>query len=312
MPTRTFGRTGMKVSLLAIGCGNRLYMAYGTVDRAVEAVRLALDSGINYLDTAQAYGDGTSETWVGIATKDRRKDLVLASKTTARTADDVLRRVELSLKRLQTSYLDVLHIHGLNLEDDLAVIEAKGGALEALYKLRDQKVVRFVGVTSHMDPVTLAKALDRHDFDCTQMALNAGLQGRSPDGAGFWKKNPKDFFSEGLPPRPFPGSSFEDVALPVAARKNLGIVAMKVTAQEGLIGSGAGKASAHDLLRYALSLPVSIATVGMPKLEFIRINTEFARGFRPMPAADRKEMASRIASANKVAIDRHFSIHEDA
>jgi predicted aldo/keto reductase-like oxidoreductase len=50
--------------------------------------------------------------------------------------------------------------------------------LEDLYRLRDQKVVRFIGITSHCDPATLAQALARHDFDCTQMALNAGLQGR--------------------------------------------------------------------------------------------------------------------------------------
>ena len=154
----------MKVSILALGCGNRFYMAYGNPDRAIEAVRLALDSGINYMDTAQAYGDGLSETWVGLATKDRRKDLVLASKTPARTADDLMRRLEQSLKRLQTDHLDVLHIHSLNFEDDLKKIESKGGALEALYKIRDQKAVRFIGITSHVDPATLATALDRHDL----------------------------------------------------------------------------------------------------------------------------------------------------
>jgi predicted oxidoreductase len=312
LPMRTFGRTGLKVSLLAIGCGNRLHMAYGREDRAVEAVRLALDCGINYMDTAQSYGDGLSETWVGIATKDRRENLVLASKTLARTADEVMHRVELSLKRLQTSHLDVLHIHGLKYEDDLAEIEAKGGALEALYKLRDQKIIRFIGVTSHADPATLATALNRHDFDCTQMALNAGLQGLSPDGAGLWKIDPKDLFSEALPPPPCPGASFQEIALPVAVRKNLGIVAMKVTAQEGLIGNGPGKAAAHDLLRYSLSLPVSLATIGMPKLEFIRANTDFARSFRPMPASEMQEMASRVAAANKAAVDTHFREHQDA
>jgi len=315
LPTRVMGRTGMRPSILALGCGNRLWMAYKEESRGVEAVRLALDSGITYLDTAQGYGDGVSESWVGAACHDRRKQLIFATKTSARKADDLLRRAEQSLKRLRTDHLDVLHIHGLKFDEDLAAIEAKGGALEALYKLRDQKVVRFIGITSHADPATLAKALDRHDFDCTQMALNAGLQGRSADGAGYWKKpgpGELEFFAQALPPKPYPGSSFQDVALPVAVRKNLGIIAMKVTAQEGLIGDGSGKAEANSLIRYALSLPVSVVTVGMPKLDFIRRNTELARGFRPMKQSEMDALSNRLASANKVAIDRRFADHEDA
>jgi hypothetical protein len=312
MPIRTLGRTGLKSSLLAIGCGNRLWMAYKNQEQGVEALRLALDSGINYMDTAQGYGDGISESWVGAATEGRRKNVILATKTGARTAADVMRNCELSLKRLRTDHLDVLHIHGLRFADDLAKIEEKGGALEALYKLRDQKVARFIGITSHCDPATLATALERHDFDCTQMALNAGLQGTSPDGGGFWKKDPKDLFSQGLPPRPFPGSSFQDLALPVAARKKMGIIAMKVTAQEGLIGRGSGRADALELIRYALSLPVSIATVGMPKLEFIRANAAWAREYRPMSKAEMGEFSSRLAAANKIAIDRRFRNHQDA
>jgi len=310
LPTRTLGRTGLTTSILAIGCGNRLYMAYDQIDRGVEAVTLALDNGITYLDTAQAYGDGKSETIVGHATKGRRKGLILATKTPARTADDLMRRVEQSLKRLQTDHLDVLHIHSLKFEDDLKAIEAKGGALEALYRVREQKMARFIGITSHIDPTTLATALERHDFDCTQMALNAGQQGRSPDGGGFWKKDPNDVFSEPIPHKPDP-QSFEKVALPVAVRKNLGIIAMKITGQESLIGRSPARAEATELIRYALSLPVSVATVGMPKLEFIRTNTTFARSFTPMPAPQMKEFTTRIAEANKVALDRYFSRHED-
>lgn len=310
LPTREFGRTGARPSILALGCGNRLYMAYKNEERAVEAVRLALDSGITYLDTAQAYGDGLSETWVGKACKDRRKHLFLATKTPARTADQVLRSCEASLKRLQTDYLDVLHIHGLKYDDDLAAIEKKGGAIEALYKLRDQKIVRFIGVTSHADPATLAVALERHDWDATQMALNAGLQGRSPDGAGYWKKT-EDLFGEALPPKPHPGTSFQDLALPVANRKKIAVIAMKVTGQDGLLSGAAGKWDAASLIRYALSLPVSVVTIGMPKLDFIRRNTELARNFKPMPALEMKDFSNRVAGASKVALDRLFRDHED-
>ena len=72
LPARPFGRTGLNPSILALGCGNRLWMAYGVEERGIEAINLALELGINYMDTAQAYGDGKSETWVGKATKHRR------------------------------------------------------------------------------------------------------------------------------------------------------------------------------------------------------------------------------------------------
>ncbi|MBM3726300.1 MAG: aldo/keto reductase [Acidobacteria bacterium] len=312
LPTRPFGRSSLRPSILALGCGNRLWMAYKSEDEGIAAIRTAIESGITYMDTAQSYGDGVSETWVGKATRDLRDRVVLATKTSARKADDLMRLAEGSLMRLQTSYLDVLHIHGLRDGADLARIEAKGGALEGLYKLREQKIVRNIGITSHADPQALAQALERHDFDATQMALNAGLQGKSPDGAGFWKKNERDVFSEAIPPTPYPGTSFQDLALPVAVRKKMGIVAMKATAQEGLIGSGASRAAAHDLIRYALSLPVSVVTVGMPRLEFIRANTEMARSFKPMSKSEMQSLAGRLSAANKVALDRHFSRHEDA
>ncbi len=313
LPTRVFGRSGQRVTILAIGCGNRLWAAYKTEDKGVEALNLAYESGIRYFDTAQGYGDGISETWVGKATKDRRKEVFIGTKTGARKYDDVLRHCDLSLKRLQTDHLDVLHIHGLKYEDDVEVIE-KEGTVKALYRLRDQKIVRSIGVTSHADPVALAKALERYDFDATQMALNAGLQGRSPDGGGYWKKGgANDFFGEPLAPKPYPGSSFEEVALPVAVRKKLGIIAMKVTAQEGLIGAGAGKAAAQQLLRYAMSLPVTVVTVGMPKLEFIPKNARLARSFQPMPRPEMEHLSRRLAEANKVALDHHFNHeHHDA
>ncbi len=313
LPMRPFGATGANVTILAIGCGNRLWAAYKTLERGAEALQLALDSGVRYFDTAQAYGDGTSETWVGHVTKSRRNEVFLASKTPARTYDDVLKRAEDSLKRLQTDHLDVLHLHSLRYEDDLEKIE-KEGAVKALHKLRDEKMVRFIGITSHSDPVTLAKALERYDFDCTQMALNAGMQGRSPDGAGYWKVGGNsDFFGEPIAPEPKPGASFEEIALPIAVRKKMGIIAMKVTGQEGLIGTNSKRASAAKLIQYAMSLPVSVVTVGMPQLEFIRKNTELARNFQPMPKSEMKDLSTRLAEANKTALDYHFNHeHQDA
>src|SRR5438105_12949254 len=170
LPHRVLGRTGASVSILAFGCGSRFLM-YAEEDKALEALNRALDLGITYLDTAFAYGNGLSETRVGKVMATRRREVFLATKVPERNGDAAMRIIEGSLKRLQTDHLDLIHIHSLTSPEDLAAIEAKDGVLEVLYKLRDQKVTKAIGVTCHTDPTVLKTALERNDFDCTQMAL---------------------------------------------------------------------------------------------------------------------------------------------
>jgi len=298
IPTRTLGKTGAQVTMLAMGCGSRL-LAYQDEDRAVEAINLALDLGIRYLDSAYGYGNGKSETWVGQVMKHRRKGVFLVTKINARNGDDAQRILEASMKRLQTDQVDLIHVHSLTDEADLAKIEAKDGVLSVLHKLRDQKVARFIGITSHTDPAVLKTAIERHDFDCTQMALNAALQGMA-DGKGKMVLNPAM------------KTSFEHVALPAARKKNMGILAMKVMGQEELLGSGPDKGDPAKLFQYTLSLPVSAAVVGMPKLGFIRQNVAWVKAFKPMSKSEMKEFSGRMADANKLALDRKFRDHIDA
>jgi len=287
MPTRVLGRTGARVSILGFGCGSRFLMY--KEEQALEALNRALDLGITYVDTAAEYGDGVSEEWVGKVLKTRRKGIWLATKVEPRKGDDALRAIEASLKRLQTSQVDLLHIHGLAGEDDLKAIEAKDGVLNALYKLRDQKVARFIGVSCHDDPYTLKAALEHNDFDCTQMALNAARVGNR-------KK-----FSDPL------AECFEAVALPVAQRKKMGITAMKVFAQEKLLGA----APVAKLVRYAFSLPVASAVMGMPKLDHIEENVRMAKSFSPMPQGEMQELSREIAGRHKAALDNFFHNHKD-
>ena len=118
LPSRTLGRTGAKVSILAFGCGSRFLM-YKDEDSANAILNRAIDLGITYLDTAYAYGDGKSETRVGNVMAARRKEVWLATKIPDRTRDEFLRRLEASLKRLQTDHVDLVHIHSLGQADDL-------------------------------------------------------------------------------------------------------------------------------------------------------------------------------------------------
>jgi predicted aldo/keto reductase-like oxidoreductase len=279
MPHRTLGRTGASVSILALGCGSR-FLSY-PADQASGVLEKALALGINYFDTAIDYGNGESETRVGRVLATRRKDVFVATKvpTRARTRDAALREVEASLKRLQTDHVNLLHMHSLGRDEDLAKMEAADGALKALYELREQKVARAIGMTSHTDGPTMARAIERNDLDCVQMAMN-----------------------------PARALRFEEMALPAANKKNLGVILMKVTAQEKLLGAGGAEPGA--LLRYAWSLPVSTVVCGMPKVEFIEANVASARAFTPMDPADMDGLRTKL-SAKQVALEHFFADHVD-
>jgi uncharacterized protein len=293
LPTRVLGKTGQKVSILAFGCGSRFLM-YKEEDKGLEALNRALDLGITYVDTAYGYGNGVSETRVGKVMKTRREGIFLATKIQDRKGDDAMRTFEGSLKRLQVDHVDLLHIHSLRDMDDLAAIEAPDGVLKTMYKIRDQKMARFIGITCHSDPFALKTALERNDFNVTQMALNAALMGMAEG-----KRSPN---------QPGGPSSFESVALPVANKKQMGVIGMKIFAQEKILG----QAPPQQLLRYVLSLPVTAAVVGMPKLEFLEENVQTARAFQPMPRSEMEKLSGELADRNKVALDRYFADHADA
>lgn len=280
IPTRILGRTGATVSILAFGCGSRFLM-YKDEDSAQAILNRAMDLGISYLDTAYAYGDGESERRVGKVMATRRKDVWLATKIPDRTRDGFLRRLEGSLKRLNTDHVDLVHIHSLGQEDDLAKIEAPDGAMKGLMEAREQKMARFAGMTSHTNGEVMARAIEHHDLDCVQMALNASRNGR-----------------------------FEELALPAANEKNLGVIAMKVTGQEFLVGDGAGKSDMSSLLRYSMSLPVAAAVVGMPRPEMLSHNVETARAFSPLSDAEKERLRQQLQPARE-GLERRLVGHLD-
>jgi predicted aldo/keto reductase-like oxidoreductase len=280
LPTRTLGRTGAQVSILAFGCGSRFLM-YEDEAEALAVLNHAIDQGITYLDTAYAYGDGKSETRVGKVMATRRKEVWLATKIPDRTRDAFMRRLEGSLTRLQTDHVDLLHIHSLGRAEDLAKIAAPDGALKGLLEAREQKMTRAIGMTSHTSGEVLAQAVQKHDLDCVQMALNASQNGQ-----------------------------FEELALPAARAKNLGVIAMKVTGQEFLLKSPAGNSNIDSLLRYSLSLPVTAAVVGMPHKEMLDQNLAIARAFSPFPEGDMDRLRKTLQPSRQ-QLEKNLTGHHD-
>jgi aryl-alcohol dehydrogenase-like predicted oxidoreductase len=150
MDFTTLGRTGLKVSVMGLGAGghSRLGLAQGQSESAaIRVIEAAVALGINYIDTAEAYG---TEGVVGQALTSIGREKVIISTKKRLPASPRLTRPELvqgledSLKRLNTEYVDVYNLHGLKLEDyDYAVTEL----LPAMQKAREQGKIRFIGVT---------------------------------------------------------------------------------------------------------------------------------------------------------------------
>jgi len=293
MPLRPLGKTGVQVSALAFGAGSR-WLMYKDRDKAHEALDRALKAGINYVDSAATYGDGQSESWIGDYLKGHKKDFFLTTKITSRKADEAMRQIERSMKNFGIAQVDLMHIHSLGSEEDVAQIEAPDGLLKVIYKMRDQKVARFVGVTSHTNPKVMAAFLDRNDLDSCQMALNIAQIGNAA---------PSDKAGQGLTG----ASGFEKTAMPVALRKKMGLTAMKVFAQEKLLG----KAEPSVLLRYAMTLPVAAAVCGMPKLEYLDANIQTAKSFTPLGKEDMERLPASVSAQMRAAIDRFFENHID-
>jgi uncharacterized protein len=136
-------------------------------------------------------------------------------------------------------------------------------------------------MTSHTSGEVVAQAIEHNDLDCVQMALNASRNGR-----------------------------FEELALPAANKKNLGVIAMKITGQEFLLGGGAGKGDIHSLLRYSLGLPVATAVVGMPRLEMLEENVQIARSFSPL-GNDEIERLRKQITPSREGLEQRLSGHLD-
>ena len=263
-------------------------VGYKEEEKAVAFLKRAFDLGINYFDTADDYG--VSEERFGMALKAHgRKGITVATKISARDGAGFNRNLERSLKRLGVDQLDILHLHGIMNDTDMARAEAPGAALEQLYKAKEQKLTRFIGITCHAAPLTLQSALERHDFDCTQMALNAAQSAlQQPRGNT---------------------AVFENTALPVAVRKNLGIIAMKIWLQDFL--PDVPERTARNLMYYTLSLPIATAVIGSPKLEYLEENVKLAKAFKPLPKAEMVQLSDAL-SKYKLAMNDIFRHHIDA
>jgi predicted aldo/keto reductase-like oxidoreductase len=139
----TLGRTGIRVKKLGFG---GIPIQRVEEAQAVDAVRYAVEKGVDFIDTSRAYTN--SEERIGMALKQTDKPVVLASKSMERTADGIRRDLEVSREKLQKDFIDIYQCHFVK-EEEYAGIISPGGALEGLQKAKDQGEIGYMGITSH-------------------------------------------------------------------------------------------------------------------------------------------------------------------
>ena len=301
MPTRNLGKTGYKVGIFSLGGQASLEKA-NNFDVAVPIVERALDLGVNYIDTSSIYGgpDRWSEQYVGKVMAHRRNEAFLATKTKERTRDGSMRMIEKSLQLLQTDHVDLWQLHDVGTQYDIDQIFAKGGAMEALLEMKEQKVVRFLGLTGHYRPESLIAGINRYPFDCVLMAVNAA--------------DPHHY-------------SFDDALLPLAVEKQMGIIGMKIPGRGRILStwtppsieqqkhswegmtiqtSSPGTLKMREAMYYTLSKPVSTVIIGCDTIAQLEENVQLARDFTPLNDTQQKELVARAEPCAKPSLFFRF------
>lgn len=232
---------------------------------AVAIVNRAIDLGINYIDTSALYGQGGSERNIGLVMRERRDEVFLASKSHDFACDGTMALIEHSLQHLQTDHLDWYQHHFLGSHRSLDDLRRPHSARQAFERLREQGVIRFIGVTGH-SARQLADALEDYAYDCALITLNA---------AGEVMDDAEDL----------------DRFFGLACASDVGVIAMKVVARGALVQQGL---PVERLLGYAWSHPLATAVLGISEIAHLEENVRLARAFEPLGEA---HMAALRAAA---------------
>lgn len=237
---KELGNTGLKISELCLGL-----LPMGPLqlnvpeEEQIEIIQAALEHGVNFFDTAEAY---QTQPTLGKALRGRRDRAVITTKSYAKTYDEMCKAVEKSLRELDTSYIDIYLMHNTSVE----AVEKKDGALSCLLKMKEEKVIRAIGVSLH-DPVTMDKLSERDDLEVFLTVVNR-------DGLGIKNGTLADMLS----------------AIAKAKIHGKGIYLMKTLAGGNRIDS------IEDAFSYARSIPgVASLAVGIVNMNELMMDLSF-------------------------------------
>ena len=272
VPHAVLGRTGVEVSRLGLGCAWFQRKHVGVED-VRKVLHHAQELGVNYLDVAPNYGNaeiGFSEEKMGPTIKEIRDKVFLVTKTEETTYEGTWKLLRQSMKRLQTDYFDLVHLHNLGHQPrfpNLQFTFSDKGALGALREAKQKGVVRFIGASGHLHPSRFHAALDTGEIDVLMNAVNFVVQHTYDFTHKVWSR---------------------------ARRENVALVAMKVLGGAGTAREGfrLPKAQYENAIRYALSIPgIACAVIGIENIPELRQAAEAVAKFQPLTEQQEYELS---------------------
>lgn len=271
IPRRVLGKTGESTAVLSLGTGT-VGLSPAVSSREIsDMVNVALDLGINFIDTARVYNN--AEEGIGKGLGRRRKETFLATKVGAETVEEARASFETSLRLLRTDHVDLVYFHSVGDRDGQKALGAEG-VFTWLLKQKKAGTARFVGISGHNRPARFLDYIETGEVDVALLAMNLA-----------------DRYTYG----------FENRVLPAARKHRVGVLAMKVFG--GKFGGFAnyGKPNLPPMmdtrhlelgLRYALQLPgVCAVNIGPHDVAQLRENVRWAKRLRPLTPDDTAQAA---------------------
>jgi len=263
LPKRPLGKTGEQVSVLGLG-GEGLLRSFDREEEATSLIHRAIDLGITYFESARAYAG--SESYYGRALGERRKEVFLSSKSHERTAEGLLKHLEATLKNMATDFLDLWMVHDVRSVNDLDLLFGPKGAAKAFEMARQNKLVKWIGISGHRNPTVLSRAIDLFPFDTVLLPVNPGECHYRP---------------------------FLNEILPKAQKKGMGVLGMKVFSH-GASPKIYGVELMEKFLRFSLAQPISTAVIGYETIQQLEMNVRIARSYQPMTKTEQENLIDRV------------------
>jgi predicted aldo/keto reductase-like oxidoreductase len=271
-----FGKTGVKVSRLGMGCmrlpsfekdGKTVF----DEEKSAAVIRRAYELGVNYFDTAPYYCDGVSEILTGKAVKPFRDKIYISTKNPIENAvgDDYEKRLETSLKKLDTDYIDFYHFWGISLDTFNNSVCAKDGPLDRAQKLKEQGLIKHISFSFHDKAENLLEIVKRGQGVLESVLCQYNLLDRSNEaGMEFARK--------------------QGLGIVVMGPVGGGRLGTPTEAVRALLPSKP-KSSAEIALRFVFTNPnVDVALSGMGSVEMVEENAALASKTDPLSAEERK------------------------
>ena len=259
MEKRLLGGTGLEVGIVGFGA---IKLPGISEQEAADCLNLALDKGINFIDTARNYRD--SEEKIGRAVAHRREQYAIATKSSARDAGTMVEQLDASLRNLRTDRIDLFQLHTVSTREVWEQVRAPGGAYEAALRAREQGKILHIGVTIHRELQVMREAIESGLFETIMLCYNA-------------------LDSENV------GTEI----LPMARAAGMGTIIMKPLSggqlcppsERRMPGLGGPDAIVAGALRFVLQNPnVDCAIPGMQNVLEVDENVALAESFAPLSA----------------------------